>query len=108
MSYISTTQKMSHMKNKTFVVRIPDGKVVLDVKVMTKEKCPLCKKKFHLYQHLKNKHKFNAKQVRDIIQNLKPELDMKKVKDIEKPKEPKRDILKEVLCCIQQDKKTEL
>ncbi len=93
------------MKNKTFVVRIPDGKVVLDVKVMTKEKqiCPLCKKKFHLYQHLKNKHKFNTKQVRDIIQNLKPELDMKKVKE-----EPKRDILKEVLCCIQQDKKTEL
>ena len=64
------------MKNKRFVVHIPDGKVFLDVKVMTKEKqiCPLCKKKFHLSQHLKNKHKFNRKQVTDIIQHLKPEV----------------------------------
>ena len=65
---------MSQVKNKRFVIHIPDGKVFLDVKVMTKEKqiCPLCKKKFHLSQHLKNKHKFNRKQVTDIIQHLKP------------------------------------
>ena len=75
---------MSQVKNKRFVVHIPDGKVFLDVKVMTKEKqiCPLCKKKFHLSQHLKNKHKFNRKQVTDIIQHLKPEAMKNTLNDI--------------------------
>ena len=69
----TTTDEKLGMKNKAMSY----GTLVLVIKFMRKKKekqtCPLCNKMFHLYHHLRNKHKLTPMEVRDILKNLKHE-----------------------------------